>query len=97
MSTKLYWIFNDIKSWNDPRVQCKVCHKPLINKDIQLSQKRYPLYCNRSCQRLDPDVQKKYANTCLEHFGVSHNMKSTESKEKRVQTWRKTLGVDNPS
>ena len=23
MSTKLFWIFNGIKSWNDPRVQCK--------------------------------------------------------------------------
>lgn len=97
MSTKLFWIFNGIKSWNDTRVQCKICHKPLKNKNIQLYQKAYPLYCCRKCQSSDPDVRAKYRQTCIKHFGVDHNMKTKESKEKRVKTWLKTLGVTHPS
>ena len=97
MSTKLFWIFNGIKSWNDTRVQCKICHKPLKNKNIQLYQKVYPLYCCRKCQSNDPDVRIKYRQTCIKRFGVDHNMKTKESKEKRVKTWLKTLGTSNPT
>lgn len=97
MPTKLFWIFNNIKSWKDSRVRCKTCGKPLKNKNVQIGYTRYPKYCNRSCQHLDKDVQEKYAKTCLTKFGVDHNFKSKDCLNKRKQTWIKNLGVDNPS
>lgn len=42
-------------------------------------------------------VKEKIRRSLTEHFGVEHAMQAQECKTKRVDTYRKNWGVDNPS
>ena len=42
-------------------------------------------------------VKEKIRKSLTEHFGVEHAMQAQECKTKRVDTYRKNWGVDNPS
>jgi len=39
---------------------------------------------------------KKASETCLKKYGVNHNFKIEGSFQKRIETWKKTIGCSNP-
>ena len=72
MATKCYWILNDIKDWNDIRVQCQHCHKPLKHKNARVFRGYVRPHCNVSCSQADINVyskiikhkKQKYSDAC---------------------------------
>ena len=72
MGTKLYWIFNGITSWDDPRVCCRQCGKPFIGKNVASVREGYVRFCSRRCQYDSPEVQDQIRETCLERYGVTN-------------------------
>ena len=70
MSTKLFWIFHDITSWDDARVRCKTCNKPLMFKNSpSIKANTFPEFCNSSCAMNNATIINKIVNTSLKNAG----------------------------
>lgn len=70
MSTKLFWIFHDITSWDDARVRCKTCNKPLLFKNSpSIKADTFPEFCNSSCAMNNVTTINKIVNTSLKNAG----------------------------
>ena len=86
-STKVYWAVHGLKKFP----VCKICGKPLRKKTVQNFFLGYGKYCERSCQVKDPDTQKTTRETCLKRYGVTHYLKTDQSKKERIQYWNKYI------
>lgn len=73
---------------------CKVCSN-LVNWSIK--NKRYSTYCCSKCAQNDHDVRAKIEQTCIERYGETSNLKTTQNKEKQKATCIAKYGVDNYS
>jgi hypothetical protein len=50
--TRVYWVLNGIKSWNDDRVRCTVCKRPFIDVDVKSVAHGYmKKTCCKKCER----------------------------------------------
>ncbi len=69
ITTKIYWIFNNITSWNDVRVRCHYCHKPYYNINVISIRKGYRKFCSHRCSTLSSETQLKLKNTNFIKYG----------------------------
>lgn len=83
-----------IKNNIEIRPICPICGKKV--KYRGLLNKMYNSHCSVSCSMLDPKVQTKTKQTCLEKYGVEYSGQSKQKKEKSIKTWIMKYGVDNP-
>lgn len=74
-------------------VLCKTCGTQKVGWSEK--NQRYSVYCGSKCAHSDPVVLQKTANTCLERFGETTNLKSSVTKEKIKQTCSNRYGTDN--
>lgn len=63
---------------------CKTCGTP--TKFFSLS-KGYSAHCSTKCSKINPDVQKKYEQTCLEKFGTTNATKAAEILNKIKESY----------
>ena len=89
-SERLYHILYDIYSV----VLCKKCNNPVSFKSLYFG---YYTYCSTKCMANDSDIRKKKEETCLDKYGVTHQSKTDQFKEKVVQTNMNTFGVAYPA
>ena len=55
--TKIYWILNNISSWDDERVKCHYCGK--IFNYVNVGKSGYHRFCCRSCSSLSKETNEK--------------------------------------
>ena len=91
IATKIYWILNDIQSWDNELVLCKECHKPFIEKNVITIAKGYYQFCCNLCATKNKDTLKKQLNTRLSLYG---QWESSETTYKRKQTNIKKYGYE---
>lgn len=95
LKTKLFWILNEIKSWDDPRVKCRLCGRPMDFRNVinvingYVIKSEYPICPD--CKNKDPERNNKISST---------QKKFSEKKkqsliEKRKQTCLEKYGVDH--
>lgn len=80
LKTYIYWVLNDIKTFDDARCKCDHCNKPFINKDVFT----YKIGYYHSSER-----NTKYCHNC-------RYFQSEDQSNKRKQTWLKNYGADHP-
>ena len=52
MKTLLFWTLNHISNWNDNRVKCQICGKPLYGIDVDYAKTGYKRHtCGKACER----------------------------------------------
>lgn len=73
LSTKCYWVLNDIKSWDNELVQCLHCHKPLKHKNARAINGYKRPHCNVSCSQADKNVYSKINETKSKKYNDSCN------------------------
>lgn len=52
LKTRLFWVTNQITSWDDDRVKCEVCGKPFINLNVKKLSIGYKQTCCKRCERI---------------------------------------------
>lgn len=86
----IYRLENDIEK----APSCPVC-----GNEIQYRNHLYGLFCSNTCMgsiKGREIINEKTKATMLRRFGVEHNMKSDESKNKKKETCLKIYGATNP-
>ena len=68
--TKIWWMLNGIKDWNDQRVKCRVCGNPLKEVNLKSLSISYPTHCSKECQYSDQITRSLIEKTCLNTYGV---------------------------
>ena len=94
-ATKIFWILNDIKSFNDDRCKCPSCHRILTDKNIPDINRGFFRACSKECAAKNPARQEKIKKTTFEHYGSYNYFSSEEGKEKR-RKYCEEHGVSNP-
>ena len=61
MQTRVFWLINDIFSWDDDRVCCANCHKPFKDKNVINVYTGYHKYCCVKCASSSVEVLQKTA------------------------------------
>ena len=56
----------------------------------------YRKYCSSKCAHTDESVKTKTENTCLERFGTTTNLTTSDSKKNYAAKMIEKYGVDNP-
>lgn len=56
----------------------------------------YTKYCSSKCMWTDDSIREKFAETCIEHYGVVHPLSSPEVREKIKNTCLEKYGVNSP-
>lgn len=110
LSTKIYWIMNDLQDFP----KCPTCGKCFgLNKNVK-AQAGYSTYCSVKCMNSSDKhisaVRKAYSNpatrasailsrqkTCKTKYGVSNPWQSDTVKEKIKQTCVERYGDENPA
>lgn len=100
---RVFCILNNIVSI--PKCQCfDGCTNPtnFLKKNLG-----YARFCSNSCSakrkdkfidtRLSMSRKEKYEQTCLERYGVSSHNSLNSIKEKKIDTYIKKYGEDNPA
>ena len=92
LSTRIYWVLNNIKSFDNDLCKCKTCgHKFEDNNANAIF--GYKLYCNSQCANKDPNIRRKLEETCLKKYGVRISSQADEVKQKAIQTSLKLYGT----
>lgn len=69
MITKCYWIINDIKDWNDIKVKCKICGKPLLQCNIKNFKDGYCNCCSHKCSKqYNRKINEKYDPLLIDEY-----------------------------
>jgi len=87
---RLYHILYDIHSVP----KCKKCNNSTTFKTLYYG---YYGYCSIKCVANDEDIINKKKETCLEKYGVDHQSKTKQFKDKTIQTNLKNFGVEYPA
>lgn len=89
ISTKVYWIINNIFEFP----KCKICDKP-ITKNVKIND-GYPHYCSAKCLSDDPDIQKKKLESYSKRYGegITNPFQAAEVIDKITNTNIKKYGV----
>ena len=96
--TRLYWTINYIQNWNDERVRCKVCGKPMMNQNIKKLHEGYKKTCCKECER--KLAQQSLEDHLMKEHGVKNvfqlknvidklNAHKDETQKRREETKRK--------
>lgn len=97
LNTKVWWLLNDIKSYDDERVRCKQCDKPFVGKNIRSIREGYlHQFCSQRCAKLSDETQRKYEETCLKKFGVPEPHKSNAFIEQCMKRFEEKHGGKTP-
>lgn len=51
LKTRVYWVMNGIESWDDDRVKCCVCGKPIKHWNVTNIDFSYKKTCSKECDR----------------------------------------------
>lgn len=73
MSTLCYWVIEGITSWEDKRVRCPTCGKPLKDKDARVKRGYIRPHCSRHCSQADKNVYTKIQQHKNIKYGNSAN------------------------
>jgi hypothetical protein len=90
LKTKIFWILNDMSEFPT----CKVCGKPLSDKNVVSIKDGYKSTCSIKCAANDISRIKKIKETCLKKFGTDNFSKTKEFIEKSKQTCLEKYGVE---
>lgn len=70
LKTRLLWMLNGIKSWDDTRVKCQVCGKPFTG----INAKKVSSYCRKTCCKA---CERVFAQrSCVEHMRSVHGVEN---------------------
>lgn len=98
LSTKIYWILHNIKSFDDDQCKCKTCGKQFVHLNVNITA-GYPRFCagknGNNCSQINNIVQEKSKQTCLKKYGVTSYTKTQECKIKTKNSFMTHYGVDN--
>ena len=95
MQTRVFWLINNIFSWNDDRVQCANCHKSFKNKNVINVYTGYHKYCCVKCASSSIEVLQKTAQSSLKKFGKTHFMKTKEGVKSVKLSKKRKYGNEN--
>ena len=71
LKTRIYWALHGIKDWNDSRMKCTVCGKPLKHVDVHDIKNGYRRKtCSKACERML--AQDSIEKTMHDIYGVSN-------------------------
>ena len=94
LAARLYCLRNNLKE--QPRCQNPNCPghnlvwwRPALDS--------FAPHCSIKCGQLDPNVRKKYEETCEHRYGVKNTFQSTEVKTKIKSVLLERYNVENPS
>lgn len=88
LDTRTWWVLNGITSWEDPRVQCENCHRPLKDKNVISTHIGYHKFCSTSCASSSDVVQAKILNTYLEKYGSDWSkIKADKAKKTKLERY----------
>ena len=69
MITKCYWVINDIKDWNDIKVKCKICGKPLLQCNVKNFKDGYCNCCSHKCSKqYNRKINEKYDPLLIDEY-----------------------------
>lgn len=89
--TKCFWLFNGMTDFP----KCPVCGNTYGNdKNVSVGT-GYNGHCSNRCKTLDPDVQRKMSDTCMDRFGCDWSSKSEAARKSYIDTCQERYGVDN--
>lgn len=88
MSTRCYWVLNNIRDWNNELVCCRHCGKPLKHKDAKVFRGYIRPHCNKSCSQADKTVYTKIHQHNIVKYGSVSNIKKG-SKTRKQNTYYK--------
>lgn len=94
LSTLCYWVIEGITNWDDLRVRCPTCGKPLKNKEARVRRGYIRPHCSRSCSQADPKVFNKLNEKKLKKYGSKNNSKSA-AKTRVILRYYKLLEDQN--
>lgn len=78
LKTLIYWVINEIESWEDERVRCKWCGKPIKDWDIGSLVDEYKQTCCNDCERAL--AYKTCEETMMKEHGVKNAFQIPEVK-----------------
>lgn len=78
LATLCYWTIEGITDWNDLRVRCPTCGKPLKDKEAKVLRGYIRPHCSRSCSQADPAVFKKLVEKKKKKYGSANNSIKTK-------------------
>lgn len=90
MPARLYCIYHNIN-------ECPKCSNPNCNNKVKWRRINFNIYCCKDCGYSDENRAKKAQQTCLRHFGVTHQMKHKSVIDKIKQTNLQRYGFENPA
>lgn len=97
LNTKVWWLLNDVKTYDDKRAKCKQCSTPFIGKNVRSVNEGYAHeFCSQRCAKLSEETQRKYEETCLKKFGVTEPHKSKTFIEKCMKQFEEKHGGRTP-
>ena len=70
LKTKVFWVINNISSWNDKRVCCQICGKPIKDWNIIDLKDGYKNTCSTKCNR--ELFQRSCIETMKRKYGVEN-------------------------
>lgn len=88
-STKIFWILNNITEIP----KCIVCNNPIGINNISRRTGKYRLHCSHECACNSPHAREEYKKTCLQKYGVEHNMKCQQGLDEYSNSILKKYGV----
>lgn len=96
LKTKVYWILNDITSFDDPRCICHndVCRKSGEFRNVANVFDGYKDHCCKQCA-IDSNQRKlRYEQTSLKNCGYKNISSAPKTKKKKVEKSLEKFGVD---
>lgn len=89
ISTKCYWIFNDIHDFPT----CEECGKKFgMNRNVD--RRGYlTRFCSKKCSNNNEITKQHYRETCLREYGVDNPTKSDKVKKKYQQHMEQKYGI----
>lgn len=70
LKTRVFWTVNKIQDWNDARVRCKVCGKPMMRYNVKTLSSGYKKTCCKTCER--KLAQKHLEEKLMKEHGVAN-------------------------
>ena len=97
VSTRVWWVVNGIKSWDDLRVRCANCGKPLIGKDVASFAEGYRgQFCSMECVNSSPSHIANVKATMERDWGGSGPLACPALRKNMEDKCVARFGVKNP-
>ena len=94
LTTKCFWILNDIHTFDDPRFLCKYDKKVIMKgRNVYNINHGYPIYCSAKCRANDSQYKETLAQACINKYGVDNPFKAADVRNKIENTMVERYGV----